>query len=273
MSTRIAVVTGANKGIGYEVVQKLCQAGYKTVVACRNRELGTRAVESLTAAGHSVEFRQLDISDIESISTFKSGMESTYGHIDILINNAAIAFKAADPTPSDKQARPTVTVNYFGTVHVTEALLPLLKASAISPEFRPRVVNVASLAGHLSILRSEEIKKEFTDRSLTVTQLSALMNRFIQDAEAKKVDEIGWPKSNYGTSKLGVIAYTKVLARDHPDLLVNCCCPGRCQTDMSSNRGTHTAEVGARTVVLPALLPDNATTTGCFYEDEKESVW
>jgi len=280
MNTKIAVVTGANKGIGFEVVKKLCTSGFKTILACRNEALGTAAANELKLLGHDVEFRQLDISDAGSINLFKEGMLSNYGHIDILVNNAAIAFKAADPTPPSLQARPTVSVNYYGTIRVTEALLPLLLKAAssnINNSFKPRIVNVASLAGHLKILKSDELRAKFASESLSLSDLNGLMDKFVADAESSTLpaamSEKGWPSSNYGTSKLGVIALTKVLARQFPQLLCNCCCPGYCATDMSSHKGTQSAADGAKTVAHAALLSDDASTSGVFFENEQISTW
>jgi carbonyl reductase 1 len=97
----------------------------------------------------------LDIADSASIEQFTQQLYSDYPSIDILVNNAAIAYKAADPTPFAKQARPTITTNYFGTVQLTDALLPLLEKSEQS---YPRIVNVASEVGHLKILKSQALK-------------------------------------------------------------------------------------------------------------------
>lgn len=293
MSSRIAVVTGANKGIGFEVVKQLCDSGFKTIMACRNESLGTNAMELLRAEGYNVEFRSLDISDSNSIKKFKEGIESSYDHVDLLVNNAGIAFKAADPTPFHLQSRPTLAVNYFGTMHFTLAMLPLLlKGIAMGCDFAPRIVNVASMAGHLKILKSDVLRAKFTSDKLTIEELNSLMEQFVSDVEAtgntdtscaatneqqQVLFDKGWPSSNYGISKLGVIALTKILAKQYPQLLCNCCCPGYCDTDMSSHRGIQTAAVGAKTVVAAAQLSasniTDTTTTGAFYQNEAVCSW
>lgn len=125
------------------------------------------------------------------------------------MNNAGVAFKAADPTPFQQQAQPTLTTNYFGTLQITQKLLPLLEKSTKSP----RIVNVASMAGKLNKLRSQELLKRFTSPTLTLDELSELMRSFIQDVQSGVHNEKGWPNSCYCTSKLGVIAMTKVMAR------------------------------------------------------------
>lgn len=176
-----------------------------TVLACRNIEHEGIALEHFKHLGLDAEFRILDISDRNSIAHFVHGIERDFGKIDILVNNAAIAFKASDPTPFEQQARPTVHTNYFGTLWTTQALLPLLRKAT-----NPRIVNVASSAGHLRIIPSKQIRDQFTSPDLTIDKLSALMEEFVEAVEAGKHAAEGWPNSCYGTSKLAVIALTQV---------------------------------------------------------------
>lgn len=170
----VAVVTGANKGIGLEIVKQLSSSGkIKTILACRNPELGEAATRELAANGLDVDFMVCDIGSEESIEAFASGLSAKYPVVDILVNNAAIAFKGSDPTPFEQQAAPTMKVNFFGTLYLTKALLPLLSKSS-----SPRIVNVASQAGSLRIIPSEERRRIFTDPSLTEERLCDLMNEF-----------------------------------------------------------------------------------------------
>ena len=279
MSKYIAVVTGANKGIGREIAQKLAAIpGIKVILAARNPEAGLAASKSLQDMNLDVEFRMLDISSIESINNFVNSLQTDFGRCDILVNNAAIAFKNSDPTPFNQQAAPTILTNYFGTLNLTQAMLPLLRAASTTtvsgfPNRIPRIVNVASLAGHLRILPSESRKQFFSSNDLTIGSLNAAMMEFIADVENGSHIEKGWPNTCYGVSKLAVIALTKIVARQEPTLMVNSCCPGYCQTDMSSHRGTKTAEEGARTPFLLAHMPDDLSVTGKFFSDEHEEEW
>ncbi len=93
----------------------------------------------------------------------------------------------------------------------------------------------------------------------------------MDDVQNGRHTQKGWPNSNYGMSKLGVIALTKILARDTPSMMVNACCPGYCDTDMTSHRGTKTAEQGARTPAMLALMPDKVS--GMFFQEEKPIKW
>ena len=217
-----------------------------------------------------VEFRKLDISDENSIKSFCAQMSHDYQSIDVLVNNAAIAFKGSDPTPFKEQARPTVTTNYFGTLAITKELIPLLKNSP-----SPRIVNVASESGHLNIIKSSELRRLFSSEKLSHDELNGLMKQFISDVENGIHVQNGWPNSCYGTSKLGVIAYTKILAREFEGtpFRINSCCPGYCQTDMSSHRGNKSAREGAETPAYLAMALSDDGPTGKFFSEKKEIIW
>ena len=265
MSTKVAIVTGANKGIGFEIARKLCEVGFTTILACRNRELGETAVAAL---GPNAIFMPLDISNDASIEAFAASLKSSFTQIDVLVNNAAIAFKGSDPTPFAMQSKPTIDVNFIGTLKVTKAVVPLLRASA-----SPRIVNVASQAGMLKLLNnSPEKKAMFNSPSLTESELVDLMQSFVAAAEDGTHESKGWPSSNYGMSKLGVIAWTKMMARDEPTIRINAVCPGWCATDMSSQRGTRTAEEGARGAFRLATTLDEEIS-GKFFIDEHLIDW
>ena len=263
---KVAVVTGSNKGIGLEISKKLCRSGLKTVMACRNEDLGRKAVAELNAAGFDAEFRLCDIANPDSIDAFISDLKKDYSSIDVLINNAAIAFKNADPTPFEKQARVTLNTNYFGTLKLSLDMLPLLYASKAGG----RIVNVASQSGLLKILKSPSKKAIFTSSTLTIDALSAAMNEFISEVESVGTGN-SWSNTCYGMSKLGVIALTKVMARENPGILINACCPGWCATDMSSHGGPRTAERGSETPVMLSL--GELVGSGGFYFDEALLSW
>lgn len=262
---KICLVTGANKGIGKEIARKLVENDCTVLLGCRNAELGRSAAVEL---GKDAHFVRLDLADLSSILAAQETIQREYGRLDVLVNNAAIAYKGSDPTPFQQQSSPTIKINFFGTLEVTKTMMDLLKKST-----DPRIVNVASMAGHLDILPSKGRRAVFesASTSLTVPQLESLMHEFVDDVENGRHSQKGWPNSNYGMSKLGVIALTKILARDEPTLMVNACCPGYCDTDMTSHRGTKTAEQGARTPALLALTPDRIS--GAFYQEEKPIKW
>jgi carbonyl reductase 1 len=261
---RVALVTGANKGIGFEIAKQLSAAGITTILACRTN--GKEAAASL-GCEHAV---YLDLTDDASIAQCRDYVQQTFGKLDVLVNNAAICFN--DPTlygkvphtPFEQQAHITIETNFFGTYKLTNALLPLLNKSG-------RIINIASSAGRLGIMNSQEMADLFTHPDLTMDLLETHMNTFVRDVEDGVHLQYGWPNTCYGMSKLGIIAFTKVLARVRPDLLVNSVDPGYCATDQNNNQGTRPAAVGALTPFFLATV--DADFTGKHWFDEKEIQW
>lgn len=280
MSTarKLAIVTGANQGIGYCIADQISKLqDIHVILACRRSEAGNEAVNKLNRP--NVEFMKLDISDSKSIESFSNEFTNKYGKLDILVNNAAIAFKGSDPTPFNQQARPTISINYFGTLELTNKMLPLLRKTS-----EPRVVTVASMAGHLRILKTNELKEYFEDNSntLTIDEISKSLNSFITDVETEGEDN-KWSKTCYGMSKLGVIALTRTLHKnelkrsnneDGSNIQFHAFCPGYCNTSMTSNRGPKAPEDGASTGTF--LATDASITmneSGQFWQDSKVVVW
>ena len=150
-TTRIALVTGANKGIGFYVALQLALSGLfgHVILGCRDITRGETAVSQIQSQLQStdasfptnVSFLPLTLGDKRSHHTLRELIEEKYGKLDVLINNAAMAFKGADPTPHEQQCKPTLDINFRGTVDLTEELLPLLRRGTDA-----RIVNIASMA-------------------------------------------------------------------------------------------------------------------------------
>jgi len=165
-------------------------------------------------------------------------------------------------------AREGLQTNYYGTKHVIEALLPLLQASSDG-----RIVNVSSEWGLLRLINNEELKQELNDvEKLTEARLDEVLDTFLNDFKAGELEARGWPEhfSAYKVSKVTMNAYSRILARRHPELRVNCAHPGYVDTDMTIHSGPLTPEEGAANVVKVALLPE-AGVTGAFFEDGEEA--
>merc|ERR1712129_61159 len=158
------------------------------------------------------------------------------------------------------------STNFFGTLAVTKEMLPLLRTSAI-----PRIINIASAAGRLR--GSQQKIDAFTSPSLTIAQLESLMGEFVSDAENGLHAQRGWPNTCYGVSKMGLIALTKVLAREEPQIMVNSVDPGFCATDQNQHQGYISAEQGAKTPALLAELQAEQTVTGKHFFEEREISW
>lgn len=274
--SRVALVTGANKGIGKEIAKKLVNDARitTTILACRTNGEQT-ASELVGCPGNSV---YLDLTDTSSIDKAAAFVKENYGKLDVLINNAAICFN--DPTlygkvpytSFEQQAGITIDTNYFGTSYVIQSMLPLLKSSS-----SPRIINIASSAGRLGILRSDDKIRMFTAPDLTMAQMEIYMRDFVNAVESGSHAQQGWPNTCYGMSKLGLIALTKILARENPEIMVNSVDPGYCATDQNNHQGTRPAGRGAVTPFLLATLDAESSTdggyTGKHWFDEREIKW
>lgn len=254
MSTKVAIVTGSNKGIGFAIVRALCSKFAGDVyLTARDKDRGLSAVKELQKEGLNPKFHLLDIENTESIKTLASFITKEYGGIDVLVNNAAIAYKVNSTAPFSEQAENTVKINFYATLNVCKELFPLLKPHA-------RVINVSSSAGRLSNIPSKELQQKFLNKNLSEQQLCELMDQFIKDAKDGVHSEKGWANSTYQVSKIGLNALTfiqhrKFLSDSRPDIVINAVHPGYVDTDMSSHKGILTPDQGAEAPVYCALLP------------------
>ncbi|WP_337268804.1 SDR family NAD(P)-dependent oxidoreductase [Oryzifoliimicrobium ureilyticus] len=138
---RLALVTGANKGIGLEIARQLAEAGIAVIMGARDAGRGQAAAEKLASEGHSVEAVHLDLDDEETIAKAAADIGARHGRLDILVNNAGI-FDPADAPPGSaalSAVRRVMNTNFIGTLAVTQAMLPLLKSASAA-----RIVNLAS---------------------------------------------------------------------------------------------------------------------------------
>ena len=259
MPGKVAVVTGSNKGIGFAIVKALClKFDGDVYLTSRNDDRGHEAIKQLESDGLKVKYHQLDIDNVESVKRLRDDMVSSYGGIDVLVNNAAIAFKNADPTPFATQAKVTLATNFFSTLETSKLLLPHIKANG-------RVVNVSSMSSSYCIKQcSPELQKVFRSEAMTEDELVEKMNEFIAAAQAGDHVQKGWANTAYGVSKLGVTVMSRIHAKwlreqGKNDVLLNACCPGWVKTDMAGPNAPKTPDQGAETPVYLALLPVGAT--------------
>ena len=223
--TPIALITGANKGIGHETARLLGSQGFTVLLGARDEGRGTAAAEALGAT-----FVQLDVTDDASIERAAALVESRFGHLDVLVNNAALIgdLPAARGLPSGttrEALRQVFETNVFGLVAVTNAFLPLLRRADAA-----RIVNVSSEVGSISTV---------SDPANPLYQL------------------VGIP---YPTSKAAVNMITAMYAKELPDIGVFAANPGYCATDLNGHAGFRTAEQGASVVVALATARADATS-------------
>ncbi|KAH7864698.1 hypothetical protein Vadar_032751 [Vaccinium darrowii] len=297
-TNRYAVVTGANKGIGFEICRQLASNGIMVILTARDEKRGTEALEKLKGSGLSdlVVFHQLDVANPSSIASLADFVKTQFGRLDILVNNAGIsggvmnwdALKALhaaaraggmqlrdkinwneEMTQTYEMAKECLETNYYGAKRMIEAFIPLLQLSN-----SPRIVNVSSSLGQLKNIPSEQVKGVLNDaETLTEDKIDELLNKFLEDFKEKSLETKGWPTflSAYTVSKAAMNAYTRILAKKYPTFRINCVCPGYVKTEINDNTGIFSVEEGAEHPVRLALLPDDGPTGVFFFQKEVSS--
>jgi NAD(P)-dependent dehydrogenase (short-subunit alcohol dehydrogenase family) len=230
---KIALVTGANKGIGFEVARQLGAHGVTVFLGARNPHLGKDAEEKLRADGADAYFIHLDVTKRESIVTAAEQLREQHNRLDILVNNAGV-HGTCDGPPSivaPEAVREALETNFFGVLAVTQAMLPLMRKAQFG-----RIVMVSSGLGSLTL--NGDLNWQFA----------------------------GVKRLGYNGSKAILNMLTVQLAwelRNTP-IKVNSVNPGFTATDLNGHRGTQTVEEGAAEAVRQALISDDAPTGGFF---------
>ncbi|MFB7410042.1 SDR family NAD(P)-dependent oxidoreductase [Streptomyces sp. NPDC056202] len=236
----IALVTGANKGIGFEIAAGLGSLGWGVGVGARDRQRRDTAVEKLRAAGTDAFGVPLDVADDASVAAAAELIADRAGGLDVLVNNAAIT-GVMPQTPSTVDpvtVRDVVETNVIGVIRVTNAMLPLLRGSA-----SPRIVNMSSSVGSLTLQTTPGI-------------------------------DMGPIPTAYVASKTFLNAVTVQYAKDlsGTGILVNAGCPGFTATDLTGFRGVRTPQQGAAIALHLATLPADGPTGG-FFDDGGSVPW
>lgn len=225
-NTRIALVTGANKGIGFQTARLLGLEGATVLVGSRDTGRGTEAVRALEKEGVAAHPLEIDVTDAASIAAAADRVEHDHGRLDVLVNNAGVALGWGAAGATDLAAfREVLEVNLLGPVAVTDAFLGLLRRSPA-----PRVVNVSSEIGSIGMLTDPESPFFGVNGGVPYPASKAALN-------------------------MATALYAKALAGTGAK--VNAANPGYCATDLNGNAGTRTAEQGARVVLHLANLPED----------------
>ena len=242
---KIALVTGANRGLGFETSRQLAGLGIKVLMGSRESTRGEKAALKLRSEGLDVEFIRLDVTNPDHITQARGYIQSSFGRLDILVNNAGFSHPEDSVTGSSVETvsrealRETFDVNFFGLVELTQSLLPLIKESEAG-----RIVNVASILGSLTMHSDPD--SEFYD-----------FKPFAYDA-----------------SKTAVNQFTVHLAAALKDtaVKVNSAHPGWVKTDMGGDQAPMEISDGAKTAVRLATLEDDGPT-GRFFHFDQELPW
>ena len=230
---RIALVTGANRGIGFEICRQLAGRGIRVLLTARDERRGREAAARLTRDGLDVQFRQLDVTDEGSVRRLAAFVEAEFGGVDILVNNAGIYPDEDVPglTIDLETVRRTMEVNTYGPLRLCQALVPLMRRRRYG-----RIVNVSSGLGSLTEMGGGTLAYRVSKVSLNaITRILA--------------DEVR------GSG-----------------ILINAMCPGWVRTEMGGRHAPRSVEEGADTAIFLATLPDTGPTGG-FFRDRKPIPW
>lgn len=233
---KVVVVTGGNRGLGFEASRQLAKQGYKVILTSRNEDKGKDAAQKLQAEGLDVISYSLDVTSDESSQNLAEFIRQNFSKLDALVNNAGIYIDAQTGSNSIINAKidtlqRTIDTNVYGVVRVTQALIPLMKAQKYG-----RIVNVSSGMGQLT--------------------------------------DMGGGSPGYRISKTALNAVTRIFASEliGTNILVNSVCPGWVKTDMGGTNAPRNPEQGVDTIVWLATLPDDGATGG-FFRDRQPIDW
>lgn len=238
---QVALVTGANKGIGFEVCRQLAKSGVQVILGARDAKKGSAAAETLRSEGLPVFFQKLDVTSTEDIGTVYDFIVSKFGRIDILVNNAGVLLDPPRHPPDAEGAsvfnakldtiRGSLETNTFGAFLLCQKFVPLMLKNGYG-----RVVNLSSGMGQLADMNG------------------------------------GWP--GYRISKVALNAVTRIFADETAgsNVLINSVCPGWVKTDMGGQEADRSSAEAAGGILWLATLPDGGPTGG-FYRDKESIEW
>lgn len=270
---RVILVTGANKGIGFEVVKKLIQESSSNtndiiLLGSRDIKRGQDAIQQL-GSPPNLHLLQLDTSSKESIAAATNEIKQKYGgHLDVVINNAGIAAREN----TIEGARRTFETNYYGIKMLNEHLIPLLREHG-------RVANVASAVGSISLYcTSKDLQEKYSSPTLTKQQLDHIVEDFLSAFESNTLEKSGYSPDllypAYGFSKAALIALTRIEARQYchdKNVFIYAVCPGFCATDLNGHAtGARSAEIGADSILYVINTPTKELENGAFYQDKQK---
>ncbi len=233
MEPKISLVTGANRGIGFEVCRQLAQKGVRVILTSRDELKGKASVEKLRAEGLEASYHKLDIAERESIQAIHDDVMTEFGRLDILVNNAGVYIDNRHSLlkMDFDLFEVTMRTNAYGPLLLTQVFVPLMRQNGYG-----RIVNVSSSIGVLSDLSPR------------------------------------WPAYRLSKIMLNLQTRILAKELAGTNILVNAMCPGWVRTDMGGSNAPRSVEKGAETAVWLALLPDGGPQGG-YFRDRKPIPW
>ena len=231
---RLALITGANKGIGFEICRQLARKGLRVLLTSRDPRTGVKAQKILLQENLDVLFHELDVTVLSSVQALVKYVEKEHGGVDALVNNAGIMIDSSATSilrEREDVFHATLETNFFGALRMCQGLVPLMRKRGYG-----RVVNLSSGLGQLT--------------------------------------DMGDGNAAYRMSKTALNTLTRMVASamEQQDILVNSMCPGWVRTDMGGPHASRSVEKGAQTAVWLATLPGGGPTGGLF-RDKKTIPW
>lgn len=272
METKVAIVTGGNRGIGFEIVKGLCQKfGGAVYLTARNEERGRQAVKKLEDLGLKPHFHLLDVTCEKSIQDLAAHISTHHSGIDVLVNNAGILdFDKAISSHDD--AKRLIDTNFMSLLSISKILYPLLSNTA-------RIINITSDWGLLSNVRKQVWLDTLVKEDLTVEEIVDFVNEFLRAAKNGKSSfvSIAGHFGDYKVSKVAMSALTFVQQRQFleqgKDISINCVHPGFVMTDMTKGMGDFTPERGARAPLYLALEAPQSLKGSFIWHDCHHVNW
>ncbi|MEM9391222.1 MAG: SDR family oxidoreductase [Bacteroidota bacterium] len=230
---KIALVTGANRGIGLEVCRQFLDLGHHVILTSRDEDKGRKAAAELNG-DKNLTYHPLDVGSDESVMAVKGFVEREFGRLDILVNNAGINYDTWQTAVGAdlEESHYTLEINLFGPWRMSQAFIPLMKKKGYG-----RIVNVSSGAGALNGMRG------------------------------------GTPAYSVSKAGLNALTIKLAAEVQEPNILVNAVCPGWVRTDMGGSDADRSVEEGAKGIIWAAIIEEGNGPNGGFFRDEKKLEW
>jgi len=265
------LITGSNKGIGFEIARLFGKNDYKStvIVTSRNMELGFAAMEKLLAEFPETKYElvQLDLCDPKSRASAIETVKSKHGTIDVLINNAGFAYPAASTLHISQQAQDSFSINYFATKAFTEEIISIVTQ---------RLINVGSRVSNMSYKKcGAKVQAMLTNmKSHSIEDVDNMANDFLTKTKTDAHQD-EYSNTGYGMSKVCLRALTEKQAELYSNLKVYQGCPGWCKTNMGGEKAPSTATEGADVFWWLATTDDESVLnkSGGFFAERKENFW